>query len=344
MKKIVAYICSLCAICLTGCNIILEEPHDGGVDPTLVQMNLTLAIDPSMDLYGRSDNSISNSDMHEVRWIIEVFKDQVNGQLVDSRIISCEQAEDGNHSITTSFLLHAAKYHVVAWMDYVDAGSLDDKYYNINTLSSISILDTENYIGDEDHKDAFVGSQMFDLSGYRSQWNANVDYSMTLERPMAKIELITTDVDTFVTNMTANHAQNTTSSGELSRAPIDLSTLQVTVNYLGYFPSSFNAYTGKPSDAQQGVSFDCSVTPLSDSEAHLAADHVFVNGTESAVNVNLVIKDQDGNVINEIDNISVPIVRGKLTVIRDDFLTSSYSPGIGIDPGFDGNINIVIPD
>ena len=85
--------------------------------------------------------------------------------------------------------------------------------------------------------------------------------------------------------------------------------------------------------------------PLSEKEAHLASDYIFVNGSESAVKVNLVIRDSEGNLLNRIEGINVPIVRGKLTTIRDEFLTRNYSPGIGIDPSFEGpDIEIVIPD
>ena len=73
-------------------------------------------------------------------------------------------------------------------------------------------------------------------------------------------------------------------------------------------------------------------------------DYIFVNGSESAVKVNLTIRDGEGNLLNEIGDIDVPIVRGKLTTIRDEFLTRDYAPGIGINPGFDGEIDIVIPD
>ena len=106
----------------------------------------------------------------------------------------------------------------------------------------------------------------------------------------------------------------------------------------------YNAYTNKPNDARTGMSFVCSMRPLSDKEAHLASDYIFVNGADSAVTVNLAIRDGEGNLLNEVGGINVPVVRGKLTVIRDEFLTSSYAPGIGIDPGFDGEIDIVIPD
>ena len=116
------------------------------------------------------------------------------------------------------------------------------------------------------------------------------------------------------------------------------------MDYAGYFPSGFNAYTNKPNDARTGMSFGCSMRPLSDKEAHLASDYIFVNGSESAVKVNLTIRDGEGNLLNEIGDIDVPIVRGKLTTIRDEFLTRDYAPGIGINPGFDGEIDIVIPD
>ena len=76
----------------------------------------------------------------------------------------------------------------------------------------------------------------------------------------------------------------------------------------------------------------------------MGSDYIFVNGSESAVTVNLSIRDDKGNVLNEVSGINVPIVRGKLTTIRDEFLTKSYTPGIGIDTDFEGEINIVIPD
>ena len=168
---------------------------------------------------------------------------------------------------------------------------------------------------------------------------------MTLERPLAKIEVITTDVDRFLYNQAMKRAQlSKNGSIQQDEVPQDLAALKVTVDYAGYFPTGFNAYENKPNDAQTGVSFDCPVTQLSESEAHMAGDYVFVNGTESAVTVNLSVRDQSGNLINQVNGVNVPIVRGKHTIIRDDFLTKIYTPGIGIDTGFDGVIEVVIPD
>ena len=58
----------------------------------------------------------------------------------------------------------------------------------------------------------------------------------------------------------------------------------------------------------------------------MASDYIFVNGSESAVKVDLTIRDSEGNLLNRIEGIDVPIVRGKLTTIRDEFLTRDYAP------------------
>lgn len=273
------------------------------------------------------------------------YRDEIGGELAERRVLGCEPAADGHHTIHTSLALHAARYHVVAWMDYVDNGSVDDKYYTIPSLSSISVPAAGNYIGDEDHKDTYVARQEIDLKAHRDRWNETVDVTVTLQRPMAKIEFIATDIDKFLDELAARHSEITGSVADdlLSQTP-DLSTIRVQVDYAGYFPSGFNAYTNKPNDARTGMWFECNMTPLTNKEAHLASDYIFVNGSESAVKVDLTIRDSEGNLLNRIEGIDVPIVRGKLTTIRDEFLTRDYAPGIGIDPGFDGDINITIPD
>lgn len=346
MKGTILY-AVLLVFLLTGCKTtVLEFPVDDGIDPTKVFLSLTLAVDPTLEPYfSKSDISKADEDTHDVRWIIEIFRDEISGDPVESRVISCDPASDGNHVIQTDFLLHASKYHVVAWMDYVDNGSLDDKYYSVNTLSSIKIPETENYIGDEERKDAYVGREELDFSGYQDTWDDTVSYTMILERPMAQIEFVTTDIDKLLEAALYRRSKSVdVLNSELLSENLDPSSLQITVEYGGYFPSGFNVYTDKPNDAREGVSFSCTSTQLSDTEAHLAGDHVFVNGNESAVTVNLIIKDSQGNLLNTVAGINVPIVRGKLTTIRDEFVTSSINSGIGINPGFEGDIDIVIPD
>ena len=335
---------ALLLILLTGCeSTILETPVGEGIDPTLVNLKITLTVDPKIEPYGSSNSAQSRNGTHDVRWIIELFRDEIGGKLEERMILTEEPNPEGKHSIQIEKALHAARYHLVAWMEYVDNDSSEDKYYKVSSLGTISIQDAGQYIGNEDHKDTFVARKEMDLREYRNQWNITVEQTVTLQRPMAKIELITTDVEKFLEKI--NRKQTGTSAGSGTRpAQNNLSDLQVEVAYTGYFPSGFNAYTNKPNDACTGLFFAGQITPLSSKEARLASDYIFVNGTESAVMVDVTIRNARGTLLNTIEGIRVPIVRGRLTTLRDEFLTRSYSPGIGIDPGFDGEIDIVIPD
>lgn len=347
MKRVLGYM-AFCLLTLTGCICsVLETPENGGIDPTLIRVSLTLRADTTIEPY-RAVKSLSDApsgDSLDMRCIVEVFKDNIGGELVERRIVGCDPSPDGNPVVTMPLELHAGRYYVVSWLDYVDDGSVADKYYKAASLSAIHIPDTSEYVGDEERKEAYTGREELDLTRYYNIWQADMACEMRLETPAARIEFIATDYDKLI--------EKTASSSEMrhfSRAgvpytgEVDLSQIQVSVLYAGYFPSGYNAYAGKPNDAALGVSFDCTARPLSDTEMRLAGDHVFVNGSESAVTVNLQVKDRNGVLLNEVEGVRVPVVRGKLTTIRGDFLTRSFSSGIGIDPGFDGEINVVIPD
>ena len=62
MKRITIYIAHLLVLVLTGCDkTVLEFPENEGVDPTLVNANLSLAIDPKIEPYeqtGRSEGEV----------------------------------------------------------------------------------------------------------------------------------------------------------------------------------------------------------------------------------------------------------------------------------------------
>ena len=82
MKKTTIYIACLLVLVSTGCDkTVLEFPENGGVDPTLVNANLTLAIDPKIEPYEPTERSkASEADLHDVRWIVEVFRDEIGGE------------------------------------------------------------------------------------------------------------------------------------------------------------------------------------------------------------------------------------------------------------------------
>jgi len=354
---------------LQGCNTILEYPEDGdGVDPTYIRLRLQLKTDPSISLYSAtSSDTKASSDPgdYNARWVVELYRkssDGSIGELVERRVLtSTPTSEEGflesAEAIETEFSVHALQYTVVAWMDYTDKGSTDDKFYDLSGgLSKIAVPEPGEYIGDCDAKDCYRQILDIDLEKYADRWGLTVNRTITLQRPMAKIALITTDVEKFLEKLSdlmaerlkqQNEGEETQSEkNAYTRQDLieDLESMRIRVNYSGYFPCGYNALTKKPNEARTDMFFDCGVTLLeSGGEARVASDYVFVNGEESEVVVSLTVSDKDGNLLNTVEGIKVPIVRGQLTEIRDEFLTKSAGSGIGIDPGFDGEYNVVLP-
>lgn len=111
------------------------------------------------------------------------------------------------------------------------------------------------------------------------------------------------------------------------------------VHYAGYVPSSFNLFTDQTADASTGVQFESRITRTSDSEASLGFDYVLVNEGEASVKVSLEVYDRDGTQLSATNPFDIPLMRGRHTIVRGNFLTSEASGGIGIDPGFDGDWN-----
>ena len=121
--------------------------------------------------------------------------------------------------------------------------------------------------------------------------------------------------------------------------------LRIMVAYPGFLPHRYSVVRGVPFDATTGVYFITNeLTELStegDGSATLGYDYVMVNGDESSVTVALGLYNDEGKLVGQSGNINVPIRRGGLTVVKGHFLTKTQSSGgIGIDPNFEGDINV----
>ena len=278
-------------------------------------VNLNLKLDPSMQF-----DAQTSSTTCDVRFIIEISGQDENGdrgELLEKKIQSYKPTSNGQYPINLE--LADGKYYITVWMDYVNENSVEDKYYETNSLSSIRV--NTPYVGNDDLKEVYVAQQVIEVSG-------DVTLDMTLKQPMGKFELITTDIEKFL--------------GEQAD-DFDLSTLKIYVAYSDFLPTEFNAYTNKPSDSSTGISFNCSMTRLANGKARLASDYVFVSGSESPVQVILSIYNNEGELLNS-KPVEVPIQQGKLTTISGAFLTHDSDFGIAINPSLDGEFNYQIPD
>ncbi|WP_270570512.1 DUF6562 domain-containing protein [Bacteroides eggerthii] len=341
-KYTIGFIALVLTIALAGCVHDypgMTEEGEEGVDPTLVEVNTEVTLDlelvPLEIITQESARSGTNKarnittkadDGYRRRFIIEAWRE---GKPTTRQVTVMETAEedgDGKITLPIHLRLHAVEYTLAVWTDYVKAGTTDDLYYDTDNLQQVAC--TDPYTGSTDYRDCLYGTTPLDLRQYRNEWNARVQIKVDMVRPLAKYELIATDVKDFLRKTKKQRAGD--------------ETFTITFSYGFYLPTVFNVLAGKPADSRTGITYTTPLTVPADGqeECAIGTDFVFVNGTESFVSLSMEIRDSGGNVISRTTGLKVPYRRGHLTTVRARFLTNEMQGGVDIDDDFDGNIDV----
>lgn len=323
-----------------------EEPEltaegELGVDPTEVNVEVNLTLDLNLPEQGNEENSsarVSANTDYLHRFIVEAY---LNRQPV-ARQVFVESITDRTHlSLPVSMKLHALSYQLVVWKDYVSAETpQEDLHYNTQSLVPV-IPNRASHTGNTEYKDVFVGTTSLDLTAYADQWGAVVEQDVALQRPVARYELIATDVDKFLQRIADGEV-----SGERFTARI---------KYSGYLPVGYNVLDDVPKHSlmymQYNTSFD--VPEEGTDELRVGFDYVFVSNEGSAsVPMEIeIVNENNVTVANSVLN--VPLERGKNTVWTGEFLTGDDQggqgggdepgedeDGIGIDPDYDNETDL----
>ena len=337
-KYAIGFITFMLATVLAAC--VHDYPAmtpDGeeGIDPTLVEVSTEVTLDlellPLEIITNKAHRGITKARAGEQtdyrrRFIIEAWRE---GKPTARQVTVMETAEedgDGKISLPIHLKLHALEYTLAVWTDYVKAGTTDDLYYDTDNLQQVAC--TDPYTGSTPYRDCLYGTAPLDLRQYRDEWNAKVQIKVDMVRPLAKYELIATDVKDFLRKTKKQRA--------------DDETFTITFSYGFYLPTVFNVLTGKPADSRTGIAYTTPLTVPTDGqkECTIGTDFVFVNGTESFVSLSMEIRDGGGNVISRTTGLEVPYRRGHLTTVRARFLTNEMQGGVDIDDDFDGNIDV----
>ena len=322
-----------------------EEPEltaDGelGVDPTEVNVEVNLTLDLNLPEQGNEENSsarVSANTDYLHRFIVEAY---FNRQPV-ARQVFVENITDRTHlSLPVSMKLHARSYQLVVWKDYVSAETpQEDLHYNTQSLVPV-IPNRASHTGNTEYKDVFVGTTSLDLTAYADQWGAVVEQDVTLQRPVARYELIATDVDKFLQRI---------ADGEVNGE-----TFTARIKYSGYLPVGYNALDNVPKHSLMYMQYNTSfeLPEEGTDELRVGFDYVFVSNEGSAsVPMEIeIVNEENVTVANSVLN--VPLERGKNTVWTGEFLTGDDQGGqggdepgedeggIGIDPDYDNEIDL----
>lgn len=339
MKKILSVIITLLLLC-PACKSIHEFPEETGVDPSFIDVNLSLAIDMKLNDEDPITQTYRNmlGDDYDIRYIVEIYKvsdsyAETVGNLV-KRIEKIEQTiiENGIYEIDEDIHLHAGVYSVMVWVDFIKKGTSQDYYYNTSNLHEIRInLIDGKYNGYDVTKDAFSAQKNMDLIPYANDRFVQYSMEIPVERPFAVYQVITTDI--------AKYKADYSSKPYSSIRP----TL-TNASYGLYFPMGYNVYYGVPDDFRANVSFTHDVVETVEGEkAIVASDYVFVDEKDTFYYLSFSINNAEEKLITTVKDIKINLERNRLTIVKGEFLTRDIDDGeIGIDPGFDGE-EIVVP-
>lgn len=323
-------------VLMLSCNSIHKFPGDDPVDPTWVDVNVKFKVSASMlteDLPSAvTSRTIGQNQV--LRTIVEVYRVSAPGVCVERREIISDKTDPMQVSVSELFKLDVAKYKIVAWMDYVDKQVLKDQYHK-TSLGLTNVRFVEPFVSNTDQRDCFSGSVLVDLEPYKDKLESKVVVEDIIYRHVAKYTIIANDVEKYITR--------TNTKGE-TKTEEDINRFTAKITYQGYMPISFDVATNKPNDAKIGLEYTASLSLINGKEAMICFDYPLVNGPSSMTSVSMRIFDENGVLINEVGDVHVPLTRDKLTVVRGEYLTRTYSPGVSIDPSYNGEFEIIIPD
>ena len=290
--------------------------------------------------YGRTyDNHLSSG---KIRYVIRAYPISKKQRAAENHIeefVFTRNISDGyDYGVTLD--LPAGSYSIMVWSDL--AGSEGDSYFHdASNFAEIRLL--EGHVGNTDYRDAFRGTGGIELISDIIEHDPDT-LDIAMQRPLAKFELITNDLKDFIEKETAR--QNALISAEPASheetKSIDVEKCKVVFYYRGFMHNQFSIFSDKPVDSATGVMFESTAEQLTDNEATLGFDYIFVNGSESAVTMQIGLYNEDGEQLSMTEAIEVPIKRNHHTIITGTFLMSEAMGGVTINPDFDGNHNVII--
>lgn len=370
-----------CALlCITSC-AVHEWPEPSPAD-VIVNLDFDTQLPQYKVLNEEGTRASHDGRDYDIRYTIAAYRLLQDGSYAEEpyllKVFSKDEIEELNASFR--FSIDEGSYRFYVWTDFVLAGTQSDYFYNTTSFRRISLRGTHE--GNNDFRDAFSGSADLKVIRRGSKETpSTVTVQMrrplakfefittdlqefitkTIEAMIRKEEaeaaakagvtkseggdtpedIIPTESDTKTDGDTKSD-DDTKSDGDTKTPVVDLEKYKVVFFYSGYMPNAYNMMEGKPCDSATGVKFSSAISAIDSHDARLGFDYVFVNGKESSVMVTVGLYDEEGTQLSMSNQIEVPIKRSMLTTVRGSFLMQNTGGGVAIEPGFDGEYNIVL--
>lgn len=246
------------------------------------------------------------------------------------------------YDCTTTLELAPGSYRIMVWADLSEFSDTQ-KFYNTGNYGEITLDGA--HAPNTDYRDAFRGWVDVTLEA-TIELHEPVGATIDMARPLAKFEFITNDLREFFEKeasrmaRSGNEDNNDTQSASTAESRVALDDYEVVFSYVGYMPCAYSMFTDKPVDSKTGVFFRSKLSRISDDDASLGFDYVFVNGSQTAVTIQIALYSAEGVQVSLTEPIEVPLRRSYHTIILGSFLMTQANGGTGIDPDYDGDFNL----
>ncbi len=314
------------AIPIILCGCIHDHPGPDAHDPTLV--NVAIEVTPPPEWEEKSLNVKTREDSHESqhRIIAEVMR---NGKKEwrHEQIISGEEYSSGPIIIRLPFSLHAVEYTLSVWSDILHPESAPA--YDAELLNHVTPSEPIPFW--ESRNDCSFFSNYIDLRKYRNQWDSKVVVPTALSRPIARFEIVATDLQEFL-----DYTEFERQHGE---------TYTVTLSGHSRIESVFDA-TSSSGATSFFISMPDKTIPLSlyghpPDEILLHSCALFPE-EEASIDATITVYNSARLIMAKSEEFTIPLERGKVTRVKGNFLTNFYKNSINVDNIWNGEILIEI--
>ena len=327
MKKILFFSAAIAGLFLAACQRENLEP----VGPKTV--SFTVEVPGSIATKGTiNDGAIiaDGTNVNEVHYAVYKTNSGEDYSIDNSGAIDGPLAKGvvpmSNKKASIDFdLVQDQEYTVLFWAQVAGTG-----HYTLGDLRTIQVA--TSVAGNDETRAAFYAR--YDFETYQ-----NKDHKVTLRRPFAQLNLLTTaeSLTPVQTGQTFGHT-------------LDVKTSEVTVKGLA---TTFNTLTGLAPEGTEKICFVMGETPEEQGQEtlvvngkayhYVAMNYFFVPQDEKLVDIEYTIITDKGSMEHEI--VAVPVKENHRTNVIGNLLTKESTFEIIVLEGFEGENNCdVLPD
>ena len=341
MRKAFRIILLMLLLLAGSCDV--HELPDG---ENYVRMTFHLLYDEEMPPYKDltfDSKSFSQSPelppSYAMRTVLKVYEGEPGGTWSTVPYWKTEIIDDDYSSLDReiSVMLPPKRFRAFVWSDFVRTDG-SDNFFSLDGFPEVRQSSSLNTGGD--FKSSFYAVDIVRMDEIM-ELNASVTHDVEMIRPSAKICFYASDIEDYLTELRKRAASVNGYPDAITPLSINLDSYTMKVTYLGFLPDAWNVREGLSSDSNTGHSFLGHASLIDNGSVYFGCDYVF-SGEESSIDVMLEVFDPAGVLITRLNQITIPISKGKTTTVTGRMMTHGISGSVVIDPEYDGEFNIYI--